>query len=85
METTYLTTRSFLKSTDNVVDFQEYKRKKQAMEEPSLYEEWAEHPVLSQEKTEPPASLLRQIGDCLDAVASLALTLSALAAILLLL
>lgn len=86
MEMTYFTTRNFVRRDGNVVDFQEYKQKKEEMERLSQEDRWAEAPVVSQETIERPArkSLLRKIGDCLDAAASLALAISAVTAVMLL-
>lgn len=84
METTYLTTRRFVKTQGNVIDFQDYKRK---MERGDLhaYDVPEETPELSQEQPrQERRPLLQRAGDALDLAASLALTVSALAAVLLL-
>lgn len=86
MEVIYFTSKNLVRKTEKVIDFQEYKRKKEEMERVQEDECWAEYPVVSEEKIERPASqgILRKIGDCLDAVASLALAISAVTAVLLL-
>ncbi|MCD8189477.1 MAG: hypothetical protein LUD78_04535 [Clostridiales bacterium] len=84
METTYLTTRRFVKTQGNVIDFQDYKRKMERGDLPA-YDAPEELPELSQERPrQERRSLLQQAGDALDLAASLALTVSALAAVLLL-
>ncbi len=84
METTYLTTRRFVKTQGNVIDFQDYKRKMERGDLPA-YDAPEELPELSREQPQPPRrSLLQRAGDALDLAASLALTVSALAAVLLL-
>ncbi|MCD7829754.1 MAG: hypothetical protein LUG44_05815 [Clostridiales bacterium] len=84
METTYLTTRRFVKTQGNVIDFQDYKRKMERGDLPA-YDVPEETPELSQEQPrQERRPLLQRAGDALDLAASLALTVSALAAVLLL-
>ncbi|MCD8146494.1 MAG: hypothetical protein LUD84_04345 [Clostridiales bacterium] len=84
METTYFTTRRFVKTEGNVIDFQDYKRKMERGDLPA-YDAPEELPQLSREQPrQERRPLLQRAGDVLDLAASLALTVSALVAVFLL-
>ncbi len=88
METIYYTTKKRYIRPKKIVDLMEYKRSLEQMERclPALPEPAGERAViLPLEPSEPhPQTLLGKVGQVLDMVASLALTLCALAAIFLL-
>ncbi|MCD7757402.1 MAG: hypothetical protein LUH45_04450 [Clostridiales bacterium] len=84
METIYFTTRRFVKTEGNIIDFQDYKRKMERGDLPA-YDAPEEAPELSRERPrQERRTPLQRAGDALDLIASLALTVSALAAVFLL-